>query len=103
VRTYSRGQRQRLALAVALSRPHAFALLDEPFTALDEPGCAALKRYVDRTRATRGYLLTGHRYVVGDSLVDRAFVLQAGRLQEITGTSMEISGADASPSPWRSA
>lgn len=63
VRTLSQGQRRRVALArLALSRPAALWLLDEPFDALDTEGIDTLERLISDHAAAGGcVLLTSHR------------------------------------------
>ncbi len=84
VATFSRGMRQRLALERALLHEPRLVLLDEPFTGLDDAAIGALR---DRLRALRDagciVLVTTHDLETIDGLVDRALVLQKGRVAQI--------------------
>lgn len=85
VRTYSRGMRQRLALARALVHSPELLLLDEPYTALDQEGCALLNELLG-TLAQRGtaVLVVTHELEPGGSPlpVDGAVLLAGGRVKD---------------------
>ncbi|NNN18842.1 MAG: ABC transporter ATP-binding protein [Acidimicrobiaceae bacterium] len=51
--SFSRGLRQKVALAMALIRPHRLLILDEPFVGLDQRGKASLIQLI-KDQATRG-------------------------------------------------
>jgi heme exporter protein A len=83
VRSFSRGMKQRLALArVFLHRPDLL-LLDEPFTGLDLPSSRSLG---ERLAAARGrgaaLLIASHRLDMTAPLGDRAVVLRRGRVAD---------------------
>ena len=79
---FSRGMKQRLALARATLHRPPVLLLDEPFTGLDAAAGAALRERLRRFRADGGtYLLVTHRFDETEGLVDRLFVLERGRLR----------------------
>lgn len=83
VRTYSRGMRQRLALARALVHSPQLLLLDEPYTALDQEGCALLNGLLERLAAQgTAVVVVTHELEPGGSPlpVDRAVLLDRGRL-----------------------
>ena len=84
VATFSRGMRQRLALERALLHEPRLVLLDEPFTGLDDAAIGALR---NRLQALRDggcmVLVTTHDLETIDGLVDRALVLQKGRVSQI--------------------
>ena len=84
VATFSRGMRQRLALERALLHEPRLVLLDEPFTGLDDAAIGGLR---DRLQALRDrgciVLVTTHDLETIDGLVDRALVLQKGRVAQI--------------------
>lgn len=76
--TLSRGQRQRLALAMALLPDRALLVLDEPTTALDTEG----RRWLETRLATRrgAALMALHDAGEADRLCDRVIRLDGGRL-----------------------
>ena len=75
------GQRQRVALARALSRPAALLLLDEPFSALDAPLRARLRRELHelQTRIAATTVLVTHDPTEAALLADEILVLESGR------------------------
>jgi heme exporter protein A len=81
---FSRGMRQRLALERALLHDPRLVLLDEPFTGLDDAATAALGRRRAGLRAEGTIVLvTTHDLETIEPIVDRAVVLQNGRLAAI--------------------
>jgi heme ABC exporter ATP-binding subunit CcmA len=87
VRTYSRGQVQRLALARGLLHDPRVLLLDEPDTGLDEEALFLLSDLVEERRSRRlATLFTTHQLERGLSLADEALVLVGGRLVYAGGT-----------------
>ena len=91
VEGFSRGMRQRLALERTLLHRPQLVLLDEPFTGLDEPSALTLGERLGVLRAERRIVIVStHDLEVVDGLVDRAVVLQNGRMTELNanGTSL---------------
>jgi len=81
---FSRGMRQRLALERALLHEPRLLLLDEPFTGLDDAATVALRaRLAALRKAGCLLLLTTHDLETIETIVDRAVMLRAGRLDEI--------------------
>jgi heme ABC exporter ATP-binding subunit CcmA len=81
---YSRGMRQRLALERALLHDPRLVLLDEPFTGLDDTATSRLSGRLASLRAAgRIVLVTTHDLETIEPIVDRAVMLQSGRLAAI--------------------
>jgi heme ABC exporter ATP-binding subunit CcmA len=81
VRTFSRGQLQRLALARSILHEPAVLLLDEPDTGLDEPALDLLGELLaERKRNGQTTLLTTHQLERGLALADEVAVLARGRI-----------------------
>ena len=81
VGSFSRGMRQRVALERALIHKPRLALLDEPFTGLDDASAAAL---LDRLRGLRDsgaiVILATHDLDLAEGLFDEAMFLRDGRV-----------------------
>lgn len=88
---FSRGMRQRLALARALLHRPALLFLDEPTTGLDPAATRQLHAIVRRMAREEGrtVVLCTHNLAEAESLADRVAVLARGRLRAL-GTPAEL-------------
>jgi heme exporter protein A len=78
---FSRGMRQRVALERALIHDPRLALLDEPFTGLDEASTSALVARLQRLRQSgAAIVLATHDLDVAEGLLDEAIFLREGRM-----------------------
>ena len=80
-RTYSRGMRQRLALARTLLHDPDVVLLDEPFTGLDAHASAVLREVLGAlTDGRRTVVMVTHNLSEGLQMADIAAIQVRGRL-----------------------
>lgn len=78
---FSRGMRQRLALERALLHEPRLVLLDEPFTGLDDAATGALRKRLAGLKDSGSIVLvTTHDLETIEGIIDRAVMLQNGRL-----------------------
>ena len=90
VGTYSKGMRQRLALARALLHDPELLFLDEPTSGLDPVATRQVHERIARLRArSRTIVLCTHNLVEAQRLCDRVAVLRAGRLVAV-GTPAQL-------------
>ena len=79
--TFSRGMRQKTALACALIHRPPLLILDEPMSGLDAPTAAMLKEVLDEWGEQGGAVLyTSHLLDVVERICDRMAILANGRL-----------------------
>ena len=86
----SGGQRQRVSLVAALARRPRLVLLDEPFSALDAPVRAELRREVRRLQlAGLSTVLVTHDAEEAALLADEVMILSGGRMLQ-AGPTAEV-------------
>jgi lipopolysaccharide export system ATP-binding protein len=86
----SGGERRRCEIARALATRPAFMLLDEPFAGIDPIAVGEIQGLVRHlTRRGIGVLITDHNVRETLGLIDRAYILHAGRVMA-AGSPAEI-------------
>ena len=91
--TFSRGMKQKAALAGALIHDPALLILDEPLTGLDAGAARQVKDLLtQRVRAGGTVILTTHILEVAERLADRIGIIRAGKLVA-EGTLAELRAA----------
>jgi ABC-2 type transport system ATP-binding protein len=89
-RSYSKGNRQKVALVAALASDVELLLLDEPTSGLDPIMESVFQEYVDVFRDGGGtVLLSSHILAEVERLCDRVSIIRAGRCVE-SGTLGEL-------------
>jgi ABC-2 type transport system ATP-binding protein len=89
-RTYSKGNRQKVALIAAFVRPARLYLLDEPSAGLDPVMDAVFRRQVQRVSAEGAtVLLSSHILSEVEHLCERVTIIRAGTVVE-SGTLSEL-------------
>ncbi|MFI7453645.1 ATP-binding cassette domain-containing protein [Nonomuraea sp. NPDC049714] len=82
-RTYSKGNRQKVALIAALASEVELLLLDEPTSGLDPLMEAVFREAViEERRAGRTVLLSSHILAEVEALCDRVSIIRDGRIVE---------------------
>ncbi|MFL5367179.1 MAG: ABC transporter ATP-binding protein [Myxococcales bacterium] len=101
IATYSRGQQQRLGVALSLLGDPDLVLLDEPTAGLDPAGVAAMRELLASLRA-RGaaVLLNSHLLSEVERVCDRVFFIKGGRVlrrhdMRVQGRRLEVRLANA--------
>ena len=90
VGTYSKGMRQKLAIAMTLIHDPEILLLDEPASGLDPRYTKLLKDWIKNLSANgRTILLSTHIIEMAETLCDRIGIIDNGKLMAI-GTVNEI-------------
>jgi lipopolysaccharide export system ATP-binding protein len=86
----SGGERRRVEIARAIATEPAFLLLDEPFTGIDPIAVADIQAMIRQLR-DRGFgvLITDHQVRETLAIVDRAYILNDGRI-EVSGSADDV-------------
>ena len=89
-RSYSTGNRQKVALVAALASDVELLLLDEPTSGLDPIMEAAFQESIEELRGQgRTVLLSSHILAEAETLSDRVSIIRAGRVVQ-SGTLAEL-------------
>ncbi len=89
-RSYSKGNRQKVALVAALASDVELLLLDEPTSGLDPLMEESFRRYIDEERGqNRTVLLSSHILAEAEALCDRVSIVRHGRIAE-SGTLTQL-------------
>ncbi|MGZ5416127.1 MAG: ABC transporter ATP-binding protein [Nocardioides sp.] len=89
-RSYSKGNRQKVALVAALASDVELFLLDEPTSGLDPIMEAAFQESIGELRALgRTVLLSSHILAEAETLSDRVSIIRAGRVVQ-SGTLKQL-------------
>jgi ABC-2 type transport system ATP-binding protein len=89
-RTYSKGNRQKVALVAALASDAELLLLDEPTSGLDPLMEATFRECVEEERRDgRTILLSSHILAEAEVLSDRVSIIRGGRIVE-SGTLADL-------------
>lgn len=89
-RTYSKGNRQKVALVAALAARAELYLFDEPTSGLDPLMEAEFQRAVQELRAEGAtVLLSSHILAEAEALADRVSIIRAGQVVQ-TGTLADL-------------
>jgi ABC-2 type transport system ATP-binding protein len=95
IEAFSRGMRQKLALAGALIHDPALMILDEPLTGLDAAAARQVKDLlVARVKEGCTVVLTTHILEIAERLAERISIIARGRIVA-QGTMAELRGASA--------
>jgi ABC-2 type transport system ATP-binding protein len=90
IETFSRGMKQKMALASALIHSPTVMLLDEPLTGLDAAAARLVKDLLnDFVRGGGTVILTTHILDVAERMAERIGIIHAGRLK-VEGTLEEL-------------
>ena len=89
VETYSRGMKQKLALARCLLHRPDLVLFDEPFTGLDQQAAETLRNQIQQMKGKRTMVIAMHELEQGFDLCDKILLLRGGA-QAFFGSKEEI-------------
>ena len=86
----SGGERRRVEIARAIATEPAFLLLDEPFTGIDPIAVADIQTMIRQLRDRGlGVLITDHSVRETLAIVDRAYIMNEGRI-EVSGSAQDV-------------
>ncbi len=98
---FSKGMRQKLALARALIHEPPVLLLDEPTSAMDPESARLVRDAIQQLRSQeRAVVICTHNLVEAEALADRIAIIRRGRIVAL-GTTAELAQRYLGPPEYR--
>lgn len=91
IATFSKGMRQRLAIARALLHDPSVLVLDEPTMGLDPEGARSMRDFIAEQKGEKTILMCTHYMNEAEELCDRIGIMNRGKLLA-EGTSEQLKG-----------
>lgn len=82
VKSYSYGQRKKLALALVILLNPYYLMMDEISNGLDYDTLLELKKMLEEWKIEKNIILTGHQFSFYDGIVDNVYVIKDGFIKE---------------------
>ncbi len=83
INTFSKGLRQRIAIARALIHDPPIIIFDEPTMGLDPATSLAIREFIDGLKGEKTILLCTHYMDEADALCDRVAILNNGKIRDM--------------------
>ena len=84
VKTYSYGQRKKLALVLQILLNPSILIMDEISNGLDYDSMKQLKRDIAEIAKDKSVILTGHQFSFYEDLVQEVFIIKEGEIKNVT-------------------
>lgn len=89
VKTYSYGQKKKLALVLQMVLDPKIVVMDEISNGLDYDTMQELKRDITELSKNKTVILTGHQFSFYEKIVDNVFIIKDGCIKDVSNEYLE--------------